>query len=159
VCPISSLGRPNAVAHHSGRVLQLGEQQIGELARRTGMATSALRYYERIGLLSPAARAGQRRRYTPSSADGVALIRLHQDADFTLEEIRGMRAARSQGRRGWGDLAERKLAALDARIADAQRAKKLIQHALECPHRDLLTCPNFRSALEAHLPALGRQSQ
>jgi hypothetical protein len=34
---------------------------------------------------------------------------------------------------------------------DARRAKKLIQHALECPHRDLLTCPNFRAALEDHL--------
>jgi DNA-binding transcriptional MerR regulator len=124
---------------------------IGELARRTGVATSALRYYERIGLLSPAARPGRRRHYTASSADRVALIRLYQDAGFTLEEIGRMLPARSQGRRGWGDLAERKIAELDARIADAQRAKKLIQHALECPHRDLLTCPNFRSALEAHL--------
>ena len=130
---------------------------IGELARRTGVATSALRYYERIGLLSPAARAGQRRHYTASSAERVALIRLYQDAGFTLGEIGRMLAAKSQGRRGWGDLAERKMAELDARIADAQRAKKLIQHALDCPHTDLLTCPNFRSALDAHLKVLGRQ--
>src|ERR671919_285014 len=86
---------------------------IGELARRTGVATSALRYYERIGLLSPAERVGQRRHYSPSSAER------------------------------------------DARIADAQRAKKLITHGLECPHRDLLACPNFRSALEAHLERPG----
>ena len=124
---------------------------IGELARRTGVATSALRYYERIGLLSPAERAGQRRRYTASSAERVALIRLYQDAGFTLAEIRRLLAAKSQGRRGWGDLAERKIAELDARIADAQQAKKLIKHALECPHPDLLTCPNFRSAIEDHL--------
>src|SRR5215208_1274114 len=129
---------------------------IGELARRTGVATSALRYYERIGLLAPAERAGQKRHYTASSAERVALIRLYQDAGFTLEEIGRMLAARSQGRRGWGDLAERKIAELDARIADAQRAKTLIQHALQCPHRDLLTCPNFRAALEVHLNALGR---
>lgn len=45
---------------------------IGELARRTGVATSALRYYERIGLLSPAARAGQRRQFTPASAERIA---------------------------------------------------------------------------------------
>jgi DNA-binding transcriptional MerR regulator len=129
---------------------------IGELARRTGVATSALRYYERIGLLSPAERVSQRRRYTASSAERVALIRLYQDAGFTLDEIGRMLAARSQGRRGWGDLAERKIAELDARIADAQQAKKLIQHALECPHRDLLTCPSFRSALEAQLNTPGR---
>ena len=124
---------------------------IGELARRTGVATSALRYYERVGLLSAAERAGGRRHYTPSSAERVALIRLYQDAGFTLAEIGRMLAAKSQGRRGWGHLAERKIAELDARIADAQQAKKLIRHALECPHRDLLTCPRFRSTLQAQL--------
>ena len=132
---------------------------IGELARRSGAATSTLRYYERIGLLSPAERAGGRRHYTASSAERVALIRLYQDAGFTLAEIGRMLAARSQGRRGWGDLAERKIAELDARIADAQQAKKLIQHALECPHRDLLTCPRFRTALQAQLESPRDQHQ
>src|SRR5215208_1141290 len=130
---------------------------IGELARRTGVATSALRYYERIGLLAPAERSGQRRHYPPSVAERVALIRLYQDAGFTLHEIGRMLAARSQGRRGWGGLAERKIAELDARIADAQQAKTLIMHALECPHRDLLVCPSFRSALEAQLKAVSGQ--
>jgi DNA-binding transcriptional MerR regulator len=124
---------------------------IGELARRTGVATSALRYYERIGLLSPAGRAGRRRRYEESSAERVALIRLYQDAGFTLAEIGQLLAATGRGRRDWGRLAERKIAELDTRIADAQRARKLVEHALECPHRDLLACPNFRSALDARL--------
>jgi DNA-binding transcriptional MerR regulator len=128
---------------------------IGELARRTGVATSALRYYERIGLLSPAERASQRRHYPPSSTERVALIRLYQDAGFTLAEIGRLLAAGSRGRQAWGRLAERKIAELDARIADAQRARKLITHALECRHRDLLDCPNFRSALEAHLERPG----
>ncbi len=125
---------------------------IGELARRTGTATSALRYYERIGLLSPAERVGQRRHYSPSSAERVALIRLCQDAGFTLAEIGRLLDGWS---RAWGRLAERKIAELDARIADAQRAKKLITHALECPHLDLLACPNFRSALEVSLERPG----
>jgi DNA-binding transcriptional MerR regulator len=124
---------------------------IGEVARRTGVATSALRYYERIGLLAPAGRAGGQRHYEESSAERVALIRLYQDAGFTLAEIGRLLAATSRGHRAWGHLAERKMAELDARIADAQQAKKLIKHALECPHRDLLTCPSFRSALEEHL--------
>ena len=132
---------------------------IGALARRTGVATSALRYYERIGLLPPAERAGGRRRYTASGAERVALIRLYQDAGFSLAEIGGLIAARIQGRRGWGPLAERKIAELDARIADAQRAKKLINHALACPHRDLLSCPRFRSALQAQLERPGNQHQ
>jgi DNA-binding transcriptional MerR regulator len=134
-----------------------GLMPIGELARRTGVATSALRYYERIGLLAPAERVSQRRRYPPSAAERVALVRLYQDAGFTLEEIGRMLAARSQGRRGWGPLAERKIAELDARIADAQQARTLIKHALECPHDDLLACPSFRSALEAQLKTVDRQ--
>jgi DNA-binding transcriptional MerR regulator len=124
---------------------------IGELARRTGVATSALRYYERIGLLSPARRVGQRRQYQESSAERVALIRLYQDAGFTLAEIGRLLADGRRGRRGWTQLAELKIAEVDARIADTQRAKRLIEHALECPNRDLFTCPNFRSALAAHL--------
>src|SRR5919106_4191865 len=98
---------------------------IGELARRTGTATSALRYYERIGLLSPAERVGGRRHYAPSSAERVALIRLCQDAGFTLAEIARLVPGMSRGRRAWGELGERKIAELDARIADAQRAKAL----------------------------------
>jgi DNA-binding transcriptional MerR regulator len=132
-----------------------GLMPIGELARRTGVATSALRYYERVGLLSPTARVGQRRHYPASSAERVALIRLCQDAGFTLAEVGRLLAARSRGRRRWSHLAERKIAELDARIEDAQRAKKLIEHALQCGHRDLLACPQFRSALEAHLERLG----
>ena len=123
---------------------------IGELARRTGLAGSALRYYERVGLLSPAARAGGRRHYDTSSAERVALIQLCQDAGFTLREIRALLGAGS--RRGpWARLAEAKLHELDSRIAQAKRAKTLVQHALACPHRNIVTCPSFRAALKARL--------
>src|ERR671910_1373997 len=86
---------------------------IGELARRTGVATSALRYYERIGLLPPAERLGQRRQYPASCVERVALIRLYQDAGFTLAEIGRLLAATSRGRPAWDHLAERKVAELD----------------------------------------------
>jgi len=128
---------------------------IGELARRTGVPTSALRYYERIGLLPVADRLGLRRQYPAACLERVALIRLYQDAGFTLAEIGRLLAARKRGRPAWDQLAERKIAELDARIADARRARKLIQHALECEHRDLFACPNFRAALEARLEPRG----
>jgi DNA-binding transcriptional MerR regulator len=126
---------------------------IGELARRAGTAPSALRYYERIGLLPAAERAGGKRHYPPSSAERLALVRLYQDAGFTLKEIRQLLAAGSDRRGCWTPLAERKIAELDARIAEVQRAKNLLEHALGCPHRDLLTCPRFRAALQARLEA------
>ena len=125
---------------------------IGELARRTGVATSALRYYERIGLLPLADRRGQRRQYPAVCVERVALIRLYQNAGFTLAEIGRLLAAMSRGRPAWDRVAERKVAELDARIADAQRAKELIERALACEHRDLLACPNFRAALETRKP-------
>ena len=126
---------------------------IGELARRAGTAPSALRYYERIGLLPPPERAGGKRHYPPSSAERLAFVRLYRDAGFTLKEIRQLLAARSRQRASWTPLAERKIAELDARIAEAQRAKDLLEHALNCPHHDLLSCPNFRAALQARLKA------
>ena len=124
---------------------------IGELARRAGTAPSALRYYERIGLLPPAERAGGKRHYPPSSAERLALVRLYRDAGFTLKEIRQLLAAGSRRRASWTALAEGKIAELDARIAEAQRAKDLLEHGLNCPHDDLVACPNFRAALQARL--------
>ena len=129
---------------------------IGELARRAGTAPSALRYYERIGLLPPAERAGGKRHYSPASAERLALVRLCQDAGFTLKEIRELLAAGTHRRPSFNRLAERKIAELDARIAEAQGAKKLLEHALDCRHDDLLTCPNFRAALQARLNAPSR---
>jgi MerR family redox-sensitive transcriptional activator SoxR len=128
---------------------------IGELARRTGLATSALRYYERVGLLSPAGRAGGRRHYGASGAERVALIQLCQDAGFTLREIRALLATGSRRGRPWTRLVEAKLRELETRIARAERARALVQHALACPHRSLVTCPNFRAALQAHLGSPG----
>lgn len=125
-----------------------GLMAIGELARRTGLASSALRYYERVGLLSPDGRAGGRRHYGASSAERVALIQLCQDAGFTLREIRALVAAGSRKTRPWTRLVEAKLRELETRIAQAERAKVLVQHALACPHRNLLRCSNFRAAIK-----------
>ena len=122
---------------------------IGELARRTGLASSALRYYERVGLLSPAGRAGGRRHYGASSAERVALIQLYQDAGFTLREIRALVGSRKT--RPWTRLVEAKLRELETRIAQAERAKVLVQQALACPHRNLLSCSNFRAAIKTRL--------
>jgi len=129
---------------------------IDELSRRTGLASSALRYYERVGLLSPAARAGGRRHYGVSSAERVALIQLCQDAGFTLREIRALLAAGSRRGRSWARLAEAKLRELDSRIAQAEHARTVVQHALACPHPNLFTCPNFRAALKTYLDSRDR---
>lgn len=124
---------------------------IGELGRRTGLATSALRYYERVGLLAPDGRVNGRRYYGPASAERIALIRLCQDAGFTLAEVRAFIAAGSRRHPSWTRLMETKLRELEVSIARATRAKALIEHGLACRHRELSMCPNFRAALDARL--------
>ena len=131
---------------------------IGELGRRTGLAPSALRYYERVGLLAPDGRANGRRYYSSASAERIALIRLCQDAGFTLAEVRAFVAAGSRRHPSWTPLMKAKLLDLEASIARAKRAKALIEHGLACRHRELSMCPNFRAALVARLSLAGTDS-
>ena len=123
---------------------------IGELARRTGVATSALRYYEELGLLPRPARISGQRRYPESAARLVAAILLYSDAGFTLAEQKAF-VAPPDGTPAWRQLAQRKLAELDEQIARAQAARDAVSHALRCPHEDLNHCPNFNAGLTARL--------
>ena len=123
---------------------------IGELARRAGVATSALRYWEEIGLLPPAARIAGQRRY-PDSAAGLVGVILLRDVGFTLAEQKAFMASRAAAPRGWQLLARRKLAELDDQIAKAQTAQKAIDHALGCPREDIFGCPHFAAIVAARL--------
>jgi DNA-binding transcriptional MerR regulator len=123
---------------------------IGELARRTGVTASALRYYEELGLLPAPARISGQRRYPESAARLVAAILLYSDAGFTLAEQKTLIAQRA-GAPGWKQLAQRKLAELDEQIARAQAAREAIRHGLRCPHEDITQCPNFKAGITARL--------
>ena len=120
---------------------------IGELAERTGVATSALRYYEELGLLEPTTRVSGRRCYDRSAVDAVGGILFLRDAGFTLQEIKALSAARSRSPKAWHELARRKLDELDARIAEATAARIAVEHALNCPADDIIACPNFQAAV------------
>jgi DNA-binding transcriptional MerR regulator len=124
---------------------------IGELSRRTGVATSALRYYDELRLLRPAARVSGHRRYPPDAVGVVGAILFLRDVGFTLDEIRRLMAARSRSARAWHDLARRKLIELDERIAEAQAARVAVEHALACPREDVVTCPNFQEVVRLRL--------
>lgn len=124
---------------------------IGELSRRTDVATSALRYYEELGLLRPAARVSGQRRYPPDAVGVVGAILFLRDVGFTLDEIRRLMAARSKSPRTWRDLARRKIVELDERIAEAQAARVAVEHALACPHEDIVACPNFQEVVRLRL--------
>jgi DNA-binding transcriptional MerR regulator len=124
---------------------------IGELARRAGVATSALRYYEELGLLPAPARIAGQRRYPEAALALVGTILLLRDAGFSLAEQKALTGARGAARDDWRRLARRKLAELDERVAKAQAAREAIEHALDCPHGDVLQCPKFGSLVTARL--------
>lgn len=124
---------------------------IGELGRRTGVATSALRYYDELGLLRPATRVSGRRRYAPDAVGVVGAVLFLRDVGFTLDEISSLMAARAKSPRSWRELARRKIAELDERIAEAQAARVAVEHALACPHDDVVTCPNFQEVVRLRL--------
>ncbi|HEY3684509.1 MAG TPA: MerR family transcriptional regulator [Streptosporangiaceae bacterium] len=124
---------------------------IGELATRTGVATSALRYWEELGLLPPPARVSGRRRYPPSAAGLVGVILLLRDVGFTLREVKTFVASRAEPGTNWRALYERKLTELDHRIAQAQAARTALSHGLACPYDDIQACPNFTTGIESLL--------
>jgi DNA-binding transcriptional MerR regulator len=124
---------------------------IGELARRTGVARSALRYYEELGLLPTPERISGQRRYPASTVGLVGIILLLRDAGFSLAEQKTLLAAQAGAPHEWRRLARRKLAELDEHITKARAAREAIDHALHCPHEDIRQCPNFRSLVTARL--------
>jgi DNA-binding transcriptional MerR regulator len=119
---------------------------IGEVARRTGLAPSALRFYERKNLISPAARTGLRRAYTPDILDTLALINAARTAGFTLAEIKQLQDIGTHD-----DELRQQLAAkadeLDQRITRLTAMRDSLHHATTCRHHPLTTCPHFLAAI------------
>lgn len=124
---------------------------IGELARRTGVTTSALRYYEEFGLLPAPARISGQRRYPESAARTVGMILLYSDAGFTLAEQKALMQSAASSPDNWRRLARQKLAELDEQIARAQAAREAISHGLRCRHEDVTQCPTFAAGVAARL--------
>jgi DNA-binding transcriptional MerR regulator len=124
---------------------------IGQLARRTQVAPSALRYYEDLGLMPPASRVSGQRRYARSAVELVGVILFLRDVGFSLAEMKVMLATRSQSPDGWRELVRRKLTELEEQIAGSQVATVALEHALRCRHDDPLECPNFGSVVAARL--------
>jgi MerR family redox-sensitive transcriptional activator SoxR len=119
----------------------MSSMPIGELARTAGLAPSAIRYYEKVGLLLKPVRVGNQRRYDRAALGRLRIILLARDAGFTIAETRtfltGFSAATPPSAR-WRVLAERKLAEIDAQMTRIARMRKLLATSFhcECPRID-----------------------
>lgn len=119
---------------------------IAEVARRSGIAASTLRYYEQKGLIASTGRRGLRRVFGPDVLERLALISLGQTAGFTLDEIARMFAPDGRPR-----IDRRKLASkaeeLDRTIRQLTAIREGLRHAAVCPAPNHLECPTFRRLL------------
>lgn len=113
------------------------EMTIGEVAEMAEVATSTLRYYEDIGLISAHRRVSGRRRYLPDILPTLALIQLAKDANFTLDDIKELLHDFDTDipiSERWRIIAERKIAEVDAIIREAQATKDLLEESMRCAY-------------------------
>ncbi|MDO9322143.1 MAG: helix-turn-helix domain-containing protein [Pseudomonas sp.] len=120
---------------------------IAEVAKRSGLPASALRFYEEKGLIVSLGRQGERRSFAPQILDQLALIALAQSAGFSLDEIRSMFApggAPAIDRQMLADKADE----LDANIKRLQAMSRGLRHAAACPAPSHAECPTFQKLVK-----------
>jgi DNA-binding transcriptional MerR regulator len=119
---------------------------IVEVAARSGIPASTLRFYEEKGLIASVGRHGLRRTFAPQVLDRLALVALGRAAGFSLGEIGRMFAPDGRPRIDRAMLAA-KAEELDATIRKLTAMREGLRHAAACPARSHLECPTFRRLL------------
>jgi MerR family transcriptional regulator, redox-sensitive transcriptional activator SoxR len=123
----------------------LEQLTISQVARRAGIRTSTIRYYEQIDLLPAAQRINGRRQYDPGILDRLAFIQVTQNLGFTLSEIQRLfhhQEAAASLPDLWQSLARQKLADVDLLIQHARRVQQLLVDGLGCD------CPNLQDCIQ-----------
>ena len=117
--------------------------RIGEVARRTSTPASTIRYYEQEGILPEPVRLNGQRMYDEEVLDELRAIKLAQNLNFTLREIktlldtfRSSTAPSSDCRQ----LAQQKLDELEQIIVEAQKMKRILEHGITCDCTSLQGC-------------------
>ncbi len=118
---------------------------IGEVAKRSGLPTSTLRYYEEQGLIQSIGRHGLRRQYSDSVLQRLALISLGRNAGFSLQEIGDMFTPQSVNIDR--ELLQKKSEELDEQIKRLTTMRDGLRHAAKCPAPSHLECPKFQRIL------------
>lgn len=113
---------------------RLPELTIGEVAHRAGIATSSIRYYERIGLLPAPARVSGQRRYEADVLGKLGFIGVAQSAGFTLREIGELITGIDGGGLGapMRTLSVQKLGEVEALLERTRAMKSWLEVAQEC---------------------------
>lgn len=117
---------------------------IGEIARRTGLAVSAIRFYEDEGLVHPARNTGNQRRYHRSDIRRLSFVLIAQQLGFTLAEIRRELAKLPMGRaptqRDWARISQSFAKVLEARIDRMTTLRDRLGGCIGCGCLSLTNC-------------------
>jgi DNA-binding transcriptional MerR regulator len=120
---------------------------IGEVAERSGVAPSTLRYYEEVGLISSLWRRGLRRQFDADVLLKLSLIAMGKAAGFSLQEIAGM-----FGRDGRPEIPRDQLRsradALQRQMVELRTLRDVLRHVADCPAPSHLECPSFRKLMQ-----------
>jgi MerR family transcriptional regulator, redox-sensitive transcriptional activator SoxR len=137
---------------------------IGELAARTGLSVSAIRFYEARGLVAALRNPGGQRRFARSDIRRLSFIRIAQQLRFTIEEIGAELARLPQGRtptqKDWARISATFRRRIDARIAALSRMRDKLDECIGCGCLSLRRCalynPQDRLAAQGSGPQLLR---
>ncbi|SHN43348.1 helix-turn-helix domain-containing protein [Cryptosporangium aurantiacum] len=121
---------------------------IGEVASRSGVPASTLRYYEERGLIASTGRRGLRRQFDAGVLQRLALIALGRSAGFSLDDMLHLFGPDAEPRIDRGMLAE-KADELDATIERLGVLRDSLRHAARCPAPRHLECPSFQRLLRS----------
>jgi MerR family transcriptional regulator, redox-sensitive transcriptional activator SoxR len=127
------------------------ELRIGEVAERAGVSISAIRFYEREGLLPRPERVGGQRRFPPEVVERLRIIDVAKQAGFTLEEVRTLLTSTDEGAPAHEQLqalATHKLPEVEALIARAESMRNWLTAAGGCGCESLESCGLFINATE-----------
>lgn len=120
---------------------------VGELAQRAGVATSALRYYERRGLITSTRTSGNQRRYERSTLRTVSVIRAAQEVGLSLDEIGSALASLPGGRTptkaDWSKMARGWRTEIDRRIEELEALRDDLGDCIGCGCLSLRSCALF----------------
>ncbi|GAA3389119.1 helix-turn-helix domain-containing protein [Cryptosporangium minutisporangium] len=126
----------------------MADLDIGEVAHRSGVPASTLRYYEERGLITSTGRRGLRRQFDPGVLQRLALIAVGRSAGFSLDDIAGMFGPDGEPHIDRVLLVE-KADELDRTIRRLGALRDSLRHAANCPAPSHAECPTFRRILAA----------
>jgi DNA-binding transcriptional MerR regulator len=133
-----------------------GLLDIGEVAARSGMAASALRFYEREQIIASVDRKGLRRQFRPEVLTTLGVVAMCRRAGFTLGEIKVLLG--TGGRPTWKGFVAQKRDELRAQAEHLGTIADQLDHALGCPSHNVFDCEHFKAALHDALPVAPERS-